>query len=111
MMCISDPVSVFEFLEKHGEANFNPKLNCSFCFSCDSGYAVFVFCSDGIAKGPRLYLFDHPLNYSRILDELNTELDAVHGDAAFEDAKALAVENLRRFFETQQASHFFFDAH
>lgn len=111
MICITDPVEVFRILEIHGEADFNPKENHTACFQCDQHFAVLIFCFDGIAKGPRLYLFDPPLHHSEVESEITADLSTVTGDALFENACSITLENLRKHIEMLSPSNFFFDAH
>lgn len=111
MVRITDPVEVFDLLEIHGQADFDPTANHTAIFPCDKQFAVLVFCFSGIAKGPRLYLFDPPFLYTEMESAIVNDLSAISGDEVFEKARTLTLENLRNKIESLAASNFYFDAH
>lgn len=111
MICLTDPVEVFDILELHDEAGFDPAKNHAAVFQCNQHLAVLIFCCNGKLKGPRLYLFEQPWHSSEIRDLVTAELMAISGDDVFENARTLTIETLNTHFESLSASNFFFDAH
>lgn len=108
---LTDPVEIFELLEKADQADFDFTKHHSSFFPAENYFAVLVYCASGKQKGPCLYLLQRPVHYSVFESELIPALIAPTGDADLDDANALAATQLRIILESLPPSSFFFDAH
>ena len=108
---LTDPVEIFELLEKADQAEFDFTKHHSSFFPAEHYYAVLVYCAAGKHKGPRLFLLRRPVHYSIFESELIPELIMPTGDADLDDANQLAATQLRNILESLPPSSFFFDAH
>jgi hypothetical protein len=108
---LTDPVEIFQLLEKADQAEFDFTKHHSSFFPAEHYFAVLVYCASGKMKGPRLYLLQRPVHYSVFETELIPELIAATDDAELDQANTLAVTQLRNILESLPPSSFFFDAH
>ncbi len=111
MITITDEVEAFSILEQFDAADFDFTIHHSRFLRSEKQIVFLLFCSKGVAKGAKVFLFDNPPVAGEIENNLLGELMKFGGDIHADAARDQSLEVIREFLETKSADHYFFDAH
>lgn len=111
MQLITDDVAIFAFLEKTGQASFDPLKPVALEFRTEQQQVLLIFNPREELKGCRLYLLDLHSADTEIESELLPALLALPEEPEYATLKNDALSLVEMLINRRNSGRLFYDAH